>query len=195
LIDTSIDIPGIHGKKDILQVTFVVVNARPLYDSCPFSILEPEGTTNTLGQFTQFGKHFSTLKEKAEHTRSHVRFTTKFGSTLSCFFGDCATMPPNARTSKDRDGPMFVSGADQLQHVWVQHQLTTLKAIDQHFASSATNGFFNRSLNAVIAASPWVERFFRVSDRSVTTMDHSLSISASPRLLRGTFKAHIQSTY
>jgi hypothetical protein len=54
-------------------------------------------------------------------------------STLSCFFGDCAKMPANPSSARDRDGPTIVSETDQLQHIWQQHQLTTLKAIEPAF--------------------------------------------------------------
>jgi hypothetical protein len=65
------------------------------------------------------------------------------------------------------------------------------RQLNQHSASSVTNGSFNYSPNAVIAASPWVERFFCVSVRSVTTTNHSLSISASLRSL----ERDVHSTY
>jgi hypothetical protein len=42
-------------------------------------------------------------------------------------------MPTNSSSARDRDGPTIVSETDQLQHIWQQHQLTTLKAIVSAF--------------------------------------------------------------
>jgi hypothetical protein len=98
----------------------MLANAQLLNNSCLFS---KPGTKkyNTLGQFTPCGKQFSTMKEQSEHIRSHVRFMKKPDSTLSCFFGDCAKMPTNPSSARDRDGPTIVSETDQLQHIWQQH--------------------------------------------------------------------------
>jgi hypothetical protein len=98
---------------------------------------------------------------------------------------------PTLVTSKDRDGHTFASETDQLQNVWEQHQLTTLKAIEPTFCQFCDQWILQPLAECGYSASPWVERFFRVSVCSVTTTNHSLSISASLRSL----ERDIKSTY
>ncbi|OIW27657.1 hypothetical protein CONLIGDRAFT_443613 [Coniochaeta ligniaria NRRL 30616] len=73
------------------------------------------------GTFIQCVKVFSTLVEKANRVRNHVRYMEKtLGDgqrVLQCYFGDCAVNPGS---QKSREGTVFTSEEERLGHLWDQ---------------------------------------------------------------------------
>ncbi|PSN74183.1 hypothetical protein BS50DRAFT_642377 [Corynespora cassiicola Philippines] len=104
-------------KKQALEKAGKLVDALYLM-SQPCNYQECDHQVN-LHTFVDCREVFSTLKERGEHTRSHVRTMKKQNDNgnkvITCFFGDCAANPQGGRLR--RDGPEFLSDEDRLSHL------------------------------------------------------------------------------